>query len=577
MNVNKPGQSLQSAADQFSVLRIIFSAIQKNLCMTLLLITVIAVSILFALLPPLVLEQIVDMLAAGKTVVFSIAAAYFLITAVSGLLDAAKESMITVFGQKVTHRIRTVMSEKLNRLPASYFVENEPGVTASRFVNDVDTIENLFASGVISMAADICKLLSILIVIFTRSTGLGLMLLAVTPALFLMTRIFQKKMLKAQLEGRVAVGRTSQQIPETLKNIRTIRILHQENFMLKRYGKTIEQGFRAQERSNFYDAVYSPIIVSVSALLTGIMMAASAQSGTIQQFFGMSAGTAAAIIAYVGSFFDPLESIGMEIQNIQSAAAGIRRIREFLKEEEQKKSPGQEPELPGEQRTKQWNQKETGKHTEQNAAVCLRGVSFRYREGEQEILHNFNLTVREGESVILAGRTGAGKSTLVKLIAGLYPPEQGSVTLFGRSPETIPEEEKRHWFGYVEQQFHRIPGSVGDQISLLDPQVSDRQIEQALRMTGLWEMVSCLPEGIHTHCTENLFSQGQFQLLSIARAVVLDPKLLLLDEITANLDSATEEQVLAALEAASRNRTVISISHRLYDRKIHRNARLVAL
>ncbi|MGN0292483.1 MAG: ABC transporter ATP-binding protein [Lachnospiraceae bacterium] len=565
VNVNKSGRLSQQTAEHFSVLKVIISAIQDNLCISLLLITVIAGAILFALLPPLVLEQIVNSLAAGQTVGFFIAAAYFLITAVSGLLDAGKEIMITVFGQKVTHRIRTVMSEKLNRLPASWFIENEPGAAASRFVNDVNTIESLFASGIISMAADICKLAGILIVIFTRSTGLGVMLLAVTPALFLMTRIFQKRMLKAQLEGRIAVGRTSQQIPETLKNIRTIRILHQEDYMLKRYGKTIEQGFQAQERSNFYDAIYSPIIISVSALLTGIMMAASAQSGAVQQFFGMSAGTAAAVIAYVGSFFDPLESIGMEIQNIQSAAAGIRRISEFLKETEQKKSPDQEPEHPAEQKA------------ERNAAVCLRGVSFRYKEGEQEILHNFNLIVSQGESVILAGRTGAGKSTLIKLIAGLYPPIQGSVTIFGRSPGSIPETEKRHLFGYVEQQFHRIPGTVGDQVSLLDPQVSDEQIEQALCLTGLSETVSCLPEGIHTPCTENLFSQGQFQLLSIARAVVLNPKLLLLDEITANLDSATEAQVLDALEAASRNRTVISISHRLYDREIQRGARLITL
>ena len=560
MNANKSEKTSQPSADQFSVLRVIISAVQTNLYMSLLLMAVIAGSILFSLLPPLVLERIIDMIAAGKKAGLSIAASYFMITAISGFLDAAKESMITIFGQKVTHRIRTAMSEKLNRLPASYFIENEPGVTASRFVNDVNTIESLFSSGVISMAADICKLTGILIVIFTKSTGLGLMLLAVTPALFLMTRLFQKRMLKAQLESRVAVGQTSQQIPETLNNIRTIRILHQEKYMLGRYGKTIEQGFQAQERSNFYDAVYSPIIISISALLTGIMMAASAQSGIIRQFFGMSAGTAAAVIAYVGSFFDPLESIGMEIQNIQSAAAGFRRISDFFKENEQKKSPGQEPGLP-----------------EKNTAVCLRSVSFCYKEGEREILHDFNLTVMEGESVILAGRTGIGKSTVIKLIAGLYLPERGFVTLFGRSPDTIPDAEKRQLFGYVEQQFHLIPGTVGDQISLMDPQVSGLQIEQSLRMTGLWETVCCLPQGIHTPCTENLFSQGQFQLLSIARAVVLNPKLLLLDEITANLDSATETQVLAALEAASRNRTVISVSHRLYGMEKNRNMRLITL
>ena len=531
-----------------SVTRIIGGTIRASKALSALLLAAIAGSVLFALLPPLVLEQIVDALAERRQVTASLAAGYFLLVAASGLLDAAKESLITVFGQKVTHRVRSAMSAKLLRLPAAYYIEKEPGVTASRFVNDVNTVDSLFASGVISMAADVCRLFSILLVIFTRSTGLGLLLLAAAPLLFWMTRVFQKRMLAAQLESRVAVGRTNQQIPETLKNIRTIRVFHREDYMQRRYGDAIEQGYRAQERSNFYDAVYSPIVVTVSALLVGIVMAASAQGGAARSFFGMSAGTAAALIAYVGSFFDPLESIGMEIQNIQSAVAGVRRINEFLREPEREKgakAPGSVP---------------TGV-----PAVQLSGVSFSYGKGEREILRDFDLTVQEGESVLLAGRTGAGKSTLVKLILGLYEPEAGQVRVFGTPPAGIPEAEKRRWFGYVEQQFRPVPGTVGDQVSLQDPQVSEEQIRKALVTVGLWDTVQSLPEGINTPCGEGLFSQGQLQLLSIARAIVLEPKLLLLDEITANLDSKTEAQVLAALQAASLHRTVLSISHRLYE------------
>lgn len=531
-----------------SVTRIIGGTIRASKALSALLLAAIAGSVLFALLPPLVLEQIVDALAERRQATASLAAGYFLLVAASGLLDAAKESLITVFGQKVTHRVRSAMSAKLLRLPAAYYIEKEPGVTASRFVNDVNTVDSLFASGVISMAADVCRLFSILLVIFTRSTGLGLLLLAAAPLLFWMTRVFQKRMLAAQLESRVAVGRTNQQIPETLKNIRTIRVFHREDYMQRRYGDAIEQGYRAQERSNFYDAVYSPIVVTVSALLVGIVMAASAQGGAARSFFGMSAGTAAALIAYVGSFFDPLESIGMEIQNIQSAVAGVRRINEFLREPEREKgakAPGSVP---------------TGV-----PAVQLSGVSFSYGKGEREILRDFNLTVQEGESVLLAGRTGAGKSTLVKLILGLYEPEAGQVRVFGTPPAGIPEAEKRRWFGYVEQQFRPVPGTVGDQVSLQDPQVSEEQIRKALVTVGLWDTVQSLPEGINTPCGEGLFSQGQLQLLSIARAIVLEPKLLLLDEITANLDSKTEAQVLAALQAASLHRTVLSISHRLYE------------
>ena len=568
--------------DNPSAAKIITRTVRKHPGLSILLILVILLAVIFSLLPPLVLEKIVNDMAEKKQILFSMAIAYFLITAAAGLLDVVKESLITAFGQKVTHQIRSAMSEKLKHLPASYFVEQEPGSTVSRFVGDVNTVENLFTTGIISMAADLCRLLSILVIIFTRSTGLGLILVVVTPLLFAMTRAFQKRMLKAQMENRIAVGRTSQQIPEALKNMRTIRVLQQENYMLRRYGATIEQSFRAQERTNFYDSIYSPIIVSVSALLVGVMMAASAQSGTVQVFFGMSVGTAAAVIAYVGSFFGPLESIGMEIQNVQSAVAGVQRINEFLREAEQNPcaGPSHAAASAGRQAASQ------AKHAAvevraasqaKHAAVEFRDVCFRYRDRDPEILSHFNETVREGETVVLTGRTGTGKSTLVKLAAGLYLPQQGTVRVFGEMPDSIPEEEKRRWFGYVEQQFHLIPGSVAEQVSLGDPQVSEAQVRQALDLVGLGETVDSLPDGMDTPCTETMFSQGQFQLLAIARAVVLNPRILLLDEITANLDSGTEEVVLAALRAASRDRTVISVSHRLYGGEESQKVRVLEL
>ncbi|MDY3240231.1 MAG: ABC transporter ATP-binding protein, partial [Anaerovoracaceae bacterium] len=389
--------------DNPSVAKIIARTVRKKPGRSILLIVVIVLAVVFSLFPPLVLEKIVNTLAEEKEILFSMAMVYFLIIAAAGLLDVVKESLITAFGQKVTHQIRSAMSEKLNHLPAAYFVEREPGALVSRFVGDVNTVENLFTTGIISMAADLCRLLSILVIIFTRSTGLGLILVVVSPLVFAMTRAFQKRMLQAQMENRVAVGRTSQQIPEALRNMRTIRVLQQEDYMLGRYGAAILESFRAQERSNFYDSIYSPIIVWVSALLVGVMMAASAQSGTVQVFFGMSVGTAAAVIAYVGSFFGPLESIGMEIQNVQSAVAGVKRINEFLRETEQNPSARQSDAV--------CSAASQAEHAavEVRAAVEFQDVCFRYRDGEPEILSRFNETVKEGETVVLTGRTGAGK------------------------------------------------------------------------------------------------------------------------------------------------------------------------
>lgn len=534
---------------------IILNTIKKRAALSILLLIIIGASIIFTLLPPLVLEQIVNSLADERSVSIWLAAAYFAAIAISGILDSGKEVMITILGQGVTHSIRSAMSRKLKVLPSSYYIDNEPGSTSSRFVNDVDAVDQLFASGIISMAADLVRLFSILFVIFTKSVGLGIMLVTASPLLFAMTRAFQKRMLRAQLDGRAAIARTNQQIPETIANRRTIRLLRQENYMLSRYMKSINAGYAAQERSNRYDSIYSPVIKSVSALIIGLIMVACTMGGSFQTFFGMTAGAAAALIAYVSDFFTPLENIGMEIQNIQSAIAGVTRINEFLKE----------PEI---------STKPTYNEAQDTSSIVISNLDFRYKDDEAQIFHDYSLTVNEGEAVTLAGRTGAGKSTLIKLIAGMYSPDKGSISIFGMAPDRVPEDKRRTLFGYVEQQFHMIPGTVADQITLHDPHVTTEQINAALMLVGLYDVAAALPDGIDTPCTQEIFSQGQFQLLSIARAVVMNPRLLLLDEITANLDSATEHQVLEALDAAAANRTIISISHRLYESTKNTNARI---
>lgn len=529
------------------IFSVVIQTIQAHILLFLMLLFTIAGTIVTGILPPLVLGEMIDTLTAGKPILFWRITCYFFLLAAAGVFDMAKESLITVFGQKVTHGLRLEMCAKLSRLPAAYMIQNEAGVTVSRFVNDVDTVESLFTSGIISMVVDACKVVSILAVIFIKSRGLGILMILVTPFLFLMTRIFQKRMLKAQLANRVAVGKVNNHVPETIKNIRMIHTFHKEAYMEKRYQEYIQESYQAMEKSNFYNAVYSPVILIISAGLVAVMMVLSARGGHMQEFFGMSVGTAVAIIAYVGKVFEPLESIGMEIQNIQSAVAGASRINEFLHEKERMLPDSQKIDI-----------------DRKCPAAELKNVSFGY-EKEQEILHYYSFSVESGENVTLTGRTGAGKSTIFKLLMGLYQPWSGSVSIYGIDAAQIPECQKRSLLGYVEQSFHLIPGTVKEQITLKDDTISQEEVENAVKLTGLEETIAELKEGYETLCTPTLFSQGQMQLLSIARAVAANPKILLLDEITANLDSATEEKVLDALKAASKNRTVISISHRLYE------------
>lgn len=510
----------------------------------------VAGAIVTALLPPWILGSIVDTITAGNVVPVALVILYFAFTVLTGLTESIREGLLTVFGQKITHALRSSMMEKYTNLTAGELTKQEPGTIVSQFVGDVDTVENLFTSGIISMFADACKIISILVVIWLKNRGLAIVLLILLPFLYWFTRTVQKNMLKAQIENRRAVGRASGHVPETLHNIRTIHTLGKERYMEQRYDEYIAESYRAVDRTNFYDAIYSPVILILNAIVVAVVMLFSVSGNAkVLTLFGMSAGTAVAVINYISQIFTPVESLGMEIQTIQSAIAGVHRINEFYALEE----------LPERVRNL-----ETPVVTEEETPfVELQNVTFTYEDDSRKILHHLSFKVYPGEQVTLSGRTGAGKSTVFKLLLGLYQPGEGKVLIQGRDAIQIPENEKRSLYGYVEQTFHRVPGTVKDQITLYDDSFTMEEVREAARIAGLDATIEQLEKGYDTICTSEIFSQGQWQLLSIARAAVAKPKLLLLDEITANLDAQTEEEVLQALKRASEGRTVISISHRV--------------
>ena len=504
----------------------------------------VAASVAASLLPPLLLARVIDRLTAGLPLSFLAVLLYFGSLALEGVLTSAQESLLVLFGQRMTHALRSEMSRKLSRLPAGTLAEQNPGEVAARFSGDVDTVEALFTSGIISMAADACRIISIMGVIAVKNTGLALILLLVLPLFAVFTRYVQKRMLAAQLDNRRAVAAVSGQVPETLHNIRTIRALGLEDYMERRYDRCIGDSYAAMERTNFYDAVYSPVVLLLNAAVVGIVMLLSA-SGNAQllTLFGMSVGTSVAVINYISRIFAPIESLGMEIQTIQSAMAGVRRIDAFLDQPERTIPPARREAARGD--------------------VEFAHVTFGY--GERHVLKDFSMTVKQGEQVTLVGRTGAGKSTVFKLLLGLYQPEAGTVTIGGVKVGDITDRERRTCIGCVEQHFSRVPGTVLEQITLGDPQITGEMAKAAAALAGIDAAIRALPEGYDTVCTEGIFSQGEWQLLSIARAAAADPAVLLLDEITANLDAETEARVLEALRRASAGRTVLSVSHRVYE------------
>ena len=571
------------------ILTAVGSICTQNLLLPIALVITVVGAVVTALVPPLILEKIVDGLTAGNPMPIAQAFSYFGVVALAGLLESTRESLLIVFGQKLTHGLRSQMCEKLSQLSADTLSKMDAGTIASRFVGDVDTLETLFTSGIISMFADACTMIGIYAVLWQKNRGLAITLLAVLPLIALFTRHVQKKMLAAQMDSRKAAARTSGLVPETIHCIRMIHVFGKEGFMRKRYDRMLQEEYDAMERTNFYDALYSPVILITDALVMGVVMLLSASAGPeVRMFFGMSVGTAVAVISYISRIFSPIESIGMEIQTIQEALAGAQRVGEFLELPTRLETS----EEAGEKVMTELGKASAASGSDYAAAagsgcaaaagsdraavaepakspavacISLEDVSFGYEE-EKMVLKHLSFEIKTGEQVTMTGRTGAGKSTIFKLLLGLYCPQKGCVKIYGQDAYLLPDSIRRRLFGCVEQSFKRVPGTVLEQITLSDPMISREDAVEAAKLAGLHEVIAGMEQGYDTPCTDALFSQGQWQLLSIARAVAAKPSILLLDEITANLDVGTEQEVLYALRRAGENRTVVSISHRLYEK-----------
>lgn len=552
-NINNVNNKKMNNKNSHNVVSIILHTIIKRKWLSLGIIISVCGAVITALYPPLVLGKIVDTLTTGSQLPVYLVFLYMAFTVITGLMEATREGLLTIFGQKITHALRSGLMEHFVRLSTDSLNKQEPGAVVSRFVGDVDTVENLFTSGIVSMFADACKIISILVVIWFSNKGLATVLIVLLPFLFWFTRHIQKNMLDAQLKNRRAVSRASGHVPETLHNIRTIHNLGKEKYMEKRYDEYISDSYKAMEKTNFYDAVYSPVILILNAVVVAVVMLFSASGNAkVLTLFGMSAGTAVAVINYISQIFSPVESLGMEIQTIQSAIAGVRRINEFF-------------ELSVLDNNEELQAEKTFDSKNDTPYVQFNDVTFGY-ETDHIVISDKTFVVNRGEQVTLSGRTGAGKSTIFKLLLGLYKPQKGSILINDMNSAAIPDNRKRKIFGYVEQSFHIVPGTVKDQITLYDKSISDEAVIKAAKLTGLHDTIMNFENGYDTQCTQELFSQGQWQLLSIARATAGNPELLLLDEITANLDANTERDVLTALKGVSENRTVISISHRVTAR-----------
>lgn len=525
----------------------VMHVISRNKILIGTLVFLASITVLLGLIPPQILKHIIDynfMIKSSHGLLNS-ALLYISVILFIGIFDFLKEAVLTVIGQKITKEIRIEMMQKLCRVNVMFFSRNESGKVVSKFTNDVDAVNSMFTNGIVGMVIDCFKIIGIIASIWIFSYRLGIVTLLLLPIIYAITRLFQKRMLKAQINNRILVGNVNNHISESFKNILMIKSFSKEEFMEKRYADVLIDNFNAMEKVNFYDSVFSPIIIIIRALVISSIVILS--SGKLN-VFDLSLGMVAASIDLISNLFNPVESLGMELQSIQQSISGMHRINQFYEEKEDEKKTSSDNFV---------------SDLNSGFIISFNNMSFAYEDGN-EILKNINLKIDYKEKVSFAGRTGVGKTTLFKLVSGLLKPTNGNITINGQDVYDIPNSQKRKIFGYADQSFHTIKGTVAEQISLKDKDINMEQIKYAIDFVGLTDYVNSLERGYYTEVNnENIFSQGQKQLLSIARAIVTNPPILLLDEITSNLDSITEEKIVDVLHRAGQKHTVLTISHRL--------------
>jgi ATP-binding cassette subfamily B protein len=533
-----------------SVIRRAFNiTLEKNTFFAVLVVVTVLAGAAINVWPSLILKQIVDeSIPEGGIDLWRIALVYLVATLFIGLVDLVREYCATVFGQRMLLNIRDLMLERLRALPMFYYNNTPAGETLSRFTADIDAIDSLFSAGLVSAFTDLFKIGGILVAIFYLSAWLGYVALASLPVLYLVTDYFRRNMYEKQLAVRGKVSDINTSIHEIYSGMKIIKIFGMERYFAERFEPTLENHRLAMNQNSVYDAWFPCVTQTIRAVFIATALSLGATENLTPYALGFTLGGLAATADLFIRLFSPIEALAGEIQTIQRALAGVSRVESFFSNVT--RSNGVE--------------EYESKKPNSDADVIVDDVWFAYNDGV-DVLRGASMVIPAGAKAAIAGRTGSGKTTLMNLVAGLYPSDRGEIRVGGVKPFNLRPEERRRLIGIVPQTVHVFYANILDNITLRDPAISEEQVVRALDTVGLRETVMSLPNGLGTYLGEGAhqLSFGQTQLLSLARAIVTDPPLLLLDELTSGLDSVTERTVLDAIKEVSGKRTILTISHRL--------------
>ncbi len=515
-------------------------------------------AMLLELVPPLLLKSIIDNYLNVRELsgIWTAAAFYLAASLGTSILGFSQVFINSYIGQNILLNLRLYMAEHLNRLPMSYYSRTPVGETMSRLTSDVETVNTIFASssgtsmGLGNLLTDVVKIIGILVAMYFISPVLSLIVLGAVPVVYFVSNYFRKNVYRTQLDVRRSVGRINTFLQETFSGMKIVKSYGKEQHYEDGFQKPLAANLTAVNAAAVYDSYFPCVMMTIRAVTIAVVVWFGARTD-INAALAITIGSLAAMTDLITRLFSPIDQLSLEFQTLQQALAGLKRIVELLLEKPEEKSEAQR--IPA-----------GFAPSKSVPAVTVKGLGFSYQD-DKPVLRNVTLTVPQGKRVAIVGRTGAGKTTLMNLIAGLYQPGSGDISILGFDPYEVDPADRRRLLGVVPQNVYLFEGTIRENITLRDESIPQEAVEKAAKTVGLHDHIAGLEKGYDTllGVEGTKLSFGQSQLLSLARAIVSDPAILLLDEPTSGVDAVTEANIFQAFRRVAENRTIITISHRL--------------
>ncbi|MPM48695.1 putative ABC transporter ATP-binding protein [bioreactor metagenome] len=522
----------------------VIDVLRKRFFLLLLLFLAIVFSMALQLTPAFLIRRIIDQhFVTGQLAgVWSLAALYLLVTSGSNVVEFSKVAFTTLIGQSILMDLRSKMAKRLTELPIDYFLSTPTGDIMSRLTTDVDAIHNLFSAGIINVFTNLFKIGGLLVSLYIMAPQLIWLEIVVIPIVYFASNFFRKRIFVFQKTVRLRISAIYTFIQEWISGIRTVKAYSAEKIGKKKFHGLLLDLLNTINKISTYDSWFPCVMQILRACVIVTALWVCAPNGTALSL-GLTVGTLAAVIDLIGKLFSPIEALATEFQTIQQSMAGIARVQDFFKE-------NVEVRIFKDQRS-------------DDSGIVIENLKFAY--GNTPVLNNISLHIEKGEKAVFIGRSGAGKTTLLNLVSGIYAPLEGSIRVCGVDPFALPPEQRRRLIGIVPQMPQIFDGTIAENITLRDRTISQALVEEAAKVVGIHDLITQMPNAYETIIGEGAvgLSSGEIQLLSIARAIAANPKVLLLDEPTSGMDTQTESRIFAAIRATSEGRTIFSISHRL--------------